>query len=73
MTTIVEAIVVGFAHWYLANYRTWQRERLRLWKLGAPWMAMVDEPEETRRLGLTTTEMRCRMVIWHHADHGVTA
>jgi hypothetical protein len=59
---IVTAIVVGFTHWYLANYRDWERERVRLWELGFPWMAMPDEPEENRRLGLTRTEMRCRLV-----------
>lgn len=29
---------------------------------GLPWCAMPDEPEGNR--GLTTIEMRCRMVCW---------
>jgi hypothetical protein len=59
---VVAAIVVGFAHWYLANHRAWERERVRLWKLGLPWMAMPAEPDGNR--GLTTIELRCRMVTW---------
>jgi len=66
ITDIAAALVVGFAHWYLANFRNWERERVRLWKLGLPWEAMQNEPNENRRLGLTTIEMRCRMLCWAH-------
>ncbi len=59
---VIASIIVGFTHWYLASYRDWERERVRLWKLGLPWEAMPDEPAENRRLGLTRTSMRCIMV-----------
>jgi hypothetical protein len=62
---VATAIVVGFAHWYLANHRVWERERIRLWKLGFSPMDMPTEPESNR--GRTTIEMRCRMVTWMEA------
>ncbi len=65
---LVEAIVVGFCGWYLRHHREWERERVRLWKLGLPWALMPDEPDRNRRLGLTRIDMRCQLVIWQWRD-----
>ena len=59
---ICRAIVLGGAAKYLVELRPNGRERMRLWKLGLPWMAMPIEPENRR--GLTSLEMLCKLTLW---------
>jgi hypothetical protein len=64
ISDILTAILVGHCLWWLSMHRLWERERIRLWKLGLPIHAMP--PWDA---GAVTMEMRSRMVHWYWQDH----